>query len=50
MAKQKTEAKFKAANRVVLGPSAQEEFDSYQKIELSRLIYIDIIKKIIKES
>lgn len=50
LAKQKTEAKFKAAQRVVLGPSAQEEFDSYQKIELSRLIYIDIIKKIIKES
>ena len=50
LAKQKTEAKFKAANRVVLGPSAQEEFDSLQKIELSRLIYIDIIKKIIKES
>lgn len=50
LAKQKTEAKFKAANRVVLGPSAQEEFDGYQKIELSRLIYIDIIKKIIKES
>jgi hypothetical protein len=50
LAKQKTEAKFKAANRVVLGPSAQEEFDNYQKIELSRLIYIDIIKKIIKES
>ena len=47
LAKQKTEAKFKASNRVVLGPSAQEEFDSYQKIELSRLIYIDIIKKII---
>lgn len=47
LAKQKTEAKFKAAQRVVLGPSAQEEFDSYQKIELSRLIYIDIIKKII---
>ena len=50
MAKAKTEAKFKASNRVVLGPSAQEEFDNYQKIELSRLIYIDIIKKIIKES
>ena len=50
LAKQKTEAKFKASNRVVLGPSAQEEFDGYQKIELSRLIYIDIIKKIIKES
>ena len=50
LAKQKTEAKFKAAQRVVLGPSAQEEFDSLQKIELSRLIYIDIIKKIIKES
>ena len=49
LAKQKTEAKFKAAQRVVLGPSAQEEFDGYQKIELSRLIYIDIIKKIIKE-
>ena len=47
LAKQKTEAKFKAAQRVVLGPSAQEEFDGYQKIELSRLIYIDIIKKII---
>jgi hypothetical protein len=47
LAKQKTEAKFKAANRVVLGPSAQEEFDNYQKIELSRLIYIDIIKKLI---
>jgi hypothetical protein len=50
LAKQKTEAKFKASNRVVLGPSAQEEFDGYQKIELSRLIYIDIIKKIIKQS
>ena len=50
LAKQKTEAKFKASSRVVLGPSAQEEFDGYQKIELSRLIYIDIIKKIIKES
>ena len=50
LAKQKTEAKFKSAQRVVLGPSAQEEFDGYQKIELSRLIYIDIIKKIIKES
>lgn len=50
LAKQKTESKFKASNRVVLGPSAQEEFDNYQKIELSRLIYIDIIKKIIKES
>lgn len=50
MAKAKTDAKFKASNRVVLGPSAQEEFDNYQKIELSRLIYIDIIKKIIKES
>jgi len=50
LAKAKTEAKFKSANRVVLGPSAQEEFDNYQKIELSRLIYIDIIKTIIKES
>lgn len=50
LAKAKTEAKFKASNRVVLGPSAQEEFDNYQKIELSRLIYIDIIKTIIKES
>ena len=50
LAKQKTEAKFKAAQRVVLGPSAQEEFDNFQKIELSRLIYIDIIKQLIKES
>lgn len=50
LAKAKTEAKFKASNRVVLGPSAQEEFNNYQKIELSRLIYIDIIKKLIKES
>lgn len=50
LAKAKTEAKFKSANRVVLGPSAQEEFDNFQKIELSRLIYIDIIKKLIKES
>lgn len=50
LAKAKTEAKFKSANRVVLGPSAQEEFDNYQKIELSRLIYIDIIKQLIKES
>lgn len=49
LAKQKTEAKFKAAQRVILGPSAQEEFDNYQKIELSRLIYIDIIKTIIKQ-
>ena len=50
LAKAKTEAKFKSANRLVLGPSAQEEFDNFQKIELSRLIYIDIIKTIIKES
>ena len=50
IAKQKTEAKFKASNRVVLGESAQAEFDSLQKIELSRLIYIDIIKQINKES
>ena len=50
IAKQKTEAKFKASNRVVLGESAQEEFDGLQKIELSRLIYIDIIKQINKES
>ena len=49
LAKAKTEAKFKSANRVVLGPSVQEEFYNYQKIELSRLIYIDIIKKLIKE-
>lgn len=48
VARQKTEAKFKAAQRVVLGPSAQEEFSNYQKIELSRLIYIDIINKINK--
>ena len=50
IAKQKTEAKFKASNRVVLGESAQAEFDGLQKIELSRLIYIDIIKQINKES
>ena len=50
IAKQKTEAKFKASNRVVLGESAQAEFYGLQKIELSRLIYIDIIKQINKES
>ena len=48
IAKQKVEAKFKAANKVILGESAQAEFDGYQKIELSKLIYIDIINKINK--
>jgi hypothetical protein len=46
IAKQKVESKFKASNRVILGESAQAEFDGLQKIELSRLIYIDIIKQI----
>jgi hypothetical protein len=46
IAKQKVEAKFKASNKVILGESAQAEFDGLQKIELSRLIYIDIIKQI----
>jgi len=49
IAKQKVEAKFKASNKVILGESAQAEFDGLQKIELSRLIYIDIIKQINKE-
>jgi hypothetical protein len=49
IAKQKVEAKFKASNKVILGESAQEEFDGLQKIELSRLIYIDIIKQSNKE-
>jgi len=48
IAKQKIEAKFKASNRVILGESAQAEFDGLQKIELSRLIYIDIIKQLNK--
>jgi hypothetical protein len=48
IAKQKVEAKFKASNKVILGESAQAEFDGLQKIELSRLIYIDIIKQINK--
>jgi len=46
IAKQKVEGKFKASNKVILGESAQAEFDGLQKIELSRLIYIDIIKQI----
>jgi len=46
IAKQKVEAKFKASNKVILGESAQAEFDSLQKIELSRIVYIDIIKQI----
>lgn len=50
IAKQKVEAKFKASNKVILGESAQAEFDGYQKIELSKLIYIDIINQINKES
>jgi hypothetical protein len=49
IAKQKVEGKFKASNKVILGESAQAEFDGLQKIELSRLIYIDIIKQINKE-
>lgn len=49
IAKQKVEAKFKTSNKVILGESAQSEFDALQKIELSRIVYIDIIKKIIKE-
>jgi hypothetical protein len=48
IAKQKVEAKFRASNKVILGESAQAEFDDYQKIELSKLIYIDIINKINK--
>jgi hypothetical protein len=46
IAKQKIEAKFKASNKVILGESAQAEFDALQKIELSRIVYIDIIKQI----
>jgi hypothetical protein len=46
IAKQKVEAKFKASNKVILGESAQAEFDALQKIELSRIVYIDIIKQI----
>jgi hypothetical protein len=46
IAKQKVEAKFKASNKVILGESAQAEFDGLQKIELSRIVYIDIIKQI----
>jgi len=46
IAKQKVEAKFKASNKVILGESAQSEFDALQKIELSRIVYIDIIKQI----
>jgi hypothetical protein len=49
IAKQKVEAKFKASNKVILGESAQAEFDALQKIELSRIVYIDIIKQINKE-
>lgn len=49
IAKQKVEAKFKASNKVILGESAQSEFDALQKIELSRIVYIDIIKQINKE-
>lgn len=48
IAKQKVEAKFRASNKVILGESAQAEFDGYQKIELSKLIYIDIINQINK--
>ena len=48
IAKQKAEAKFKASNKIILGESAQDEFNALQKIELSRLIYIDIIKQIKK--
>jgi len=48
IAKQKVEAKFKASNKVILGESAQAEFDGLQKIELSRIVYIDIIKQINK--
>jgi len=46
IAKQKVEAKFKSSNKVILGESAQSEFDALQKIELSRIVYIDIIKQI----
>jgi hypothetical protein len=49
IAKQKVEAKFKASNKVILGESAQAEFDGLQKIELSRIVYIDIIKQLNKE-
>jgi hypothetical protein len=49
IAKQKVEAKFKTSNKVILGESAQAEFDALQKIELSRIVYIDIIKQINKE-
>jgi len=49
IAKQKVEAKFKASNKVILGESAQAEFDALQKIELSRIVYIDIIKQLNKE-
>jgi len=49
IAKQKVEAKFKASNKVILGESAQAEFNGLQKIELSRLIYIDIINQINKQ-
>ena len=45
IAKQKVEAKFKSSNKVILGESAQAEFDALQKIELSRIVYIDIIKQ-----
>jgi hypothetical protein len=48
IAKQKVEAKFKASNKVILGESAQAEFDALQKIELSRIVYIDIIKQLNK--
>jgi len=49
IAKQKVEAKFKTSNKVILGESAQAEFDGLQKIELSRIVYIDIIKQLNKE-
>lgn len=40
--------KYKKEKRVVLGEHAQREFDNYVKIELSRIVYINIINKKIK--
>ena len=40
--------KYKKEKRVILGEHAQKEFDNYVKIELSRIVYINIINKKIK--
>lgn len=48
LAQTRIEQKYKVERRVIMGEHAQKEFQNWKSIELSRIVYIDIINQINK--